>query len=427
MISNHKIYNTPTRPQWFRPFHAVLLLAITVVLSGCGRTEFNEREKNILANLSLSKLKPPVPESNQYAFNEKAQLLGEQLFNDTRLSGNGEFSCASCHQPDKHFTDGLPKGEAIGLTDRNTPALHGSAWQSWFYWDGRRDSLWAQALTPIEAPKEMSNHRVAITLLIATDQDYREKYEALFGPVPYLSGDPQLSVSATPMGDQIQKRTWIELPTDTQVKINTVFSNVGKALGAYQHTLAPVETRFDLFQQEVASGKTIKEIDTLDKQELKGALLFLNEKKTQCLECHNGPLLSNGNFHNIATGNFTGPVFDFGREFGAQAALLDEFNCQGRYSDAKTEECLHLIYMNRDSVHMRGAFKTPTLRNITNTAPYFHDGRFTTLEQVVRYYANPPIMDRPDAHELRPGFELTEKEIKSLTAFLQSFEPAPSR
>jgi len=79
--------------------------------------------------------------------------------------------------------------------------------------------------------------------------------------------------------------------------------------------------------------------------------------------------------------------------------------------------------MNRDSVHMRGAFKTPTLRNITNTAPYFHDGRFTTLEQVVRYYANPPAMARVDEHELRPGFELDEKEIKALTAFLHAFEP----
>jgi len=79
--------------------------------------------------------------------------------------------------------------------------------------------------------------------------------------------------------------------------------------------------------------------------------------------------------------------------------------------------------MSRDTVHMRGAFKTPSLRNIINTAPYFHDGRFTTLEQVVRYYANPPAWTRPDEHELRPGFELTEKEIVALTAFLQSFEP----
>ena len=73
---------------------------------------------------------------------------------------------------------------------------------------------------------------------------------------------------------------------------------------------------------------------------------------------------------------------------------------------------------------MRGAFKTPTLRNITNTGPYFHDGRFTTLEQVIRHYANPPASSGADEHELRPGFELTEQEITALTAFMQSFEPA---
>ena len=72
---------------------------------------------------------------------------------------------------------------------------------------------------------------------------------------------------------------------------------------------------------------------------------------------------------------------------------------------------------------MRGAFKTPTLRNITNTGPYFHDGRFATLEQVVRHYAAPQASNDADEHELRPGFELTEDEIKAMTAFLESFEP----
>ena len=79
--------------------------------------------------------------------------------------------------------------------------------------------------------------------------------------------------------------------------------------------------------------------------------------------------------------------------------------------------------MNRSTAHMRGAFKTPTLRNIPNTGPYFHDGRFTTLEQVIRHYANPPPLSAADEHELRPEFVLTEDEIKALTAFMQSFEP----
>jgi len=400
------------------------VILASILLLACGRSELNERELNILASLSLSKLQPPASESNHYAFDKQAQEFGEQLFHDKGLSANNQFSCASCHQPNKYFTDGIAKAVAAGQVNRNTPALHGAAWQSWFYWDGRRDSLWSQALTPIEAENEMASNRVALIRFIATHSDYRNSYESLFGTLPFSGSEEFLALAATPMGDQKQKRQWIELQPDQQNNINTVFSNIGKALAAYQHTLPPVETRFDTFVKEASMVKNLSNIESLSKIELDGAMLFLNEKKTQCLECHNGPLLSNGNFHNIATGNFTGQVLDFGREFGVQAAMLDEFNCQGRYSDAKPDECLHLIYINRENFHKRGAFKTPSLRNITNTAPYFHDGRFTSLEQVVRYYANPPAWSRPDEHELRPGFTLTEKEITALTAFLQTFEPS---
>jgi len=389
----------------------------------CGGEEFTQREKNILATLTIDALHKPLPESNRYAFNKEAQTFGEKLFHEKGLSGDGRFSCASCHDPDKHFTDGLPIAVAAGEGQRNTPTLDGTAWYTWFYWDGRRDSLWSQAVTPIEASVEMANTRVAVTRFIASEPEYLTQYQSIFGALPFNKDDPLLSISASPLGDEQQKSAWSKLSPDQQNKINTVFTNIGKALAAFQHTLAPVETRFDAFQREVAEGKTTKQIDSLSKLELEGARLFLNEKKTQCFECHNGSLIGNGNFHNIGTGNFTGPVFDFGREFGSQAALLDEFNCQGKYSDAKSDECLHLVYMNRSTAHMRGAFKTPTLRNIPNTGPYFHDGRFTTLEQVIRHYANPPPLSAADEHELRPEFVLTEDEIKALTAFLQSFEP----
>jgi len=362
------------------PLRYVAVFCSLILATACGRNEFTEREKNILATLSISKLIPASAESNRVAFNEQAQKFGEQLFHETQLSASNKFSCASCHLPDKFFTDGLPTG--------------------------------------------MAGDRVAVTRYIANDSNYRSQYETVFGTLPFTGNEEILSISATPMGDQKQKSNWSKVTAENQDKINTVFANIGKAMAAYQHTLAPIKTRFDLFIEEVADGKKIRRISSLSKHELEGALLFLNETKTQCLECHNGPLLSNGNFHNIGTGNFTGPIYDFGREFGSQAALLDQFNCQGKYSDAKPEECLHLVYMNRNTAHMRGAFKTPTMRNITNTGPYFHDGRFTTLEQVVRHYANPPESNGADEHELRPGFELTEDEIEALTAFLESFEPA---
>jgi len=143
-----------------------------VLVSACDSREFTEREQRILKSLSLDKLGSPDSESNRVAFNEQAQQFGEQLFFEKKLSGNGDFSCASCHQRDKFFTDGIPVGIAAGAATRNTPALHGVAWQTWFYWDGRRDSLWSQALTPLEAAKEMASDRVTVTRVIARTPEY---------------------------------------------------------------------------------------------------------------------------------------------------------------------------------------------------------------------------------------------------------------
>ena len=113
---------------------------------------WTDSEHRIIESLSLSKL-PPKPDSpsNRYADSALAIALGEQLFFDTRFSKNQQFSCASCHQPDNYFTDGLAVAKGVQATGRNTPTVVGSAWQRWFYWDGRKDSLWSQALIPFEA------------------------------------------------------------------------------------------------------------------------------------------------------------------------------------------------------------------------------------------------------------------------------------
>jgi len=141
----------------------IAVFSLIIFATACGRNEFTDREKTILATLSLSKLTPAAAVSNKFAFDERAQQFGEELFHETKLSAGNEFSCGSCHLPEKFFTDGLPTGVAVETTTRNTPALHGAAWQSWFYWDGRRDSMWSQALTPIESPQEMAGDRVAVT------------------------------------------------------------------------------------------------------------------------------------------------------------------------------------------------------------------------------------------------------------------------
>jgi len=398
---------------------AVPLATLFGLLAACSEPSLTEREKRVFASFSLTRLQAPVTESNRVAENPLAASLGEQLFHEPRLSNNGKISCASCHDPRQHFTDGKDKAEGLGKLNRNTPALAGAAWNQWQYWDGRRDSLWSQALTPLEAQTEMGITRVAAVRLIIEDPDYKRQYSALFGD----TGLPvsQLQVEASPIGDDKQKRAWFDIDTNTQEKINTAFANIGKSIGAFEQTLAPVKTRFDRFIESISQGEP--DYSILSNDELHGARLFINSEKTQCLECHNGPLLSNGDFHNIGTGRFDvqpGEQLDFGRVFGIQAALINEFNCQGRFSDAPNDGCKHLRFLNRTAIsHTHGAFRTPTLRNVPNTAPYFHDGRFTSLREVVQHYASQPVTTQSGQNELR-AFALKEKEIDQLTAFLQS-------
>ena len=116
-------------------------------------SDWSASEVALIRSMSLSQLGllPPDP-SNRYADNEQAALLGQQLYFDTRLSGNGAISCATCHKPELSFTDGLPLAVASGTGTRHTPGLVGLSYSPWFYWDGRKDSQWAQALAPLEAP-----------------------------------------------------------------------------------------------------------------------------------------------------------------------------------------------------------------------------------------------------------------------------------
>ncbi|MDH5584142.1 MAG: cytochrome-c peroxidase, partial [Gammaproteobacteria bacterium] len=102
--------------------------------------------------MSLPEL-PPDP-SNAVADNPLAAEFGRMLFFDTRLSANGAVSCATCHQPERGFTDGLQKAQAMGTTLRHTPGIAGMAYSPWQFWDGRRDSQWSQALAPLEDANE---------------------------------------------------------------------------------------------------------------------------------------------------------------------------------------------------------------------------------------------------------------------------------
>ncbi len=372
-------------------------------------------ESDVLASLLLTEAPPPPSPSNRVADDPRAAALGERLFFDRSLSGNGELSCASCHDPERHFTDGRARGQGLQDGLRNTPTVVGAAHGSWFYWDGRRDSLWSQALIPFEAAGEMGSSRVAVVRRILQEPTYMQSYAGLFGASGVDAWIDELPAHAGPFGEPPVRNAWFQIAKERQEAINRVYSNLGKCIEAYERTLRPEPSRFDAYVQSVLHDP--ESANQLSSDERRGLALFIADE-SRCMRCHNGPLFTNGGFHNIGTGQLTGQDLDFGRVFGLQAAFMDEFNCLGSYSDAKSEDCKALRFANRnDDAHMRGAFKVPSLRGVARTAPYFHDGRHATLEDVVRFYNSPG--PKFDGLELEP-LGLDDDEIRALVSFLKT-------
>jgi len=342
--------------------------------------------------------------------------MGRRLFFDPGLSRNGQISCSTCHLPELHFTDGRDTSKGLGRSNRNAPSVVGAAYSPWQFWDGRRDSLWAQALVPMETAAEMGGTRIEIVRHATTDPRYAEDYRALFGPPPDFAADSPPPPRASPYGDDEAKQAWARLSEGTQREIDRAFSNVGKAIEAYERRLIPGASRFDRYVEQLLAGDASGAAQTLTPDEIAGLRLFVDGERTQCLRCHNGPMLTNHSFHDVATGIGRGPP-DLGRFLGIQSLLLDRFNCLGPYSDAPPASCQELRFLTRREISRKsGAFKTPGLREVARTGPYFHDGRFSRLEQVIAHYRNPP---QSPGSELVP-LELSDVESRQLVAFLKT-------
>lgn len=395
---------------------------LVLLALGCAPPQppfWSDSERAILRSLSISSL-PPLPEdkSNRVADDWRAIELGRALFFDQRLSATGDQSCSSCHEPEKYFTDGRAQGRGVNDLTRNTPGLIGSAWQTWFYWDGRRDSLWAQALIPIEAPDEMAGSRMATVRLVTSDQIYSVQYEAIFGAPPAAVKRAGLPEHAGMFTNRAGRDAWQRLPASTRRDINTVYANIGKTIAAYERTLVPKANRFDEYVASLLADGEAPASALLTPAERNGAKLFIDVATTRCLQCHSGPLLTNGGFHNIGSGG----DMDFGRLFGVQSVLLDEFNCNGPYSDATPQECSALRFLAREQHgDTAGAFKVPSLRNVGETGPYFHDGRFAQLEQVLQHYVEPPT----DLSNELVALELSVTQVDELGAFLRTLSAPP--
>ncbi len=327
--------------------------------------------------LTLDATRPPETRSDdaidlEIPEHPDAQVaLGKYLFFDRRLSGNNALSCASCHQPDYAFTDGrnLSRGYPSTSLFRNTPSVLNCQGFTDLYWDGRIASAELASLIRdhiIEAHFMNLDGRLMVERLKQVPA-YRDLFERAFGAEPS-------------------------------------FGRTLQALAAYTGSLRSRQSPYDRHRDgdEAALAAEAK------------AGLTLFQGKAGCIRCHYGPVLSDGQFH------------DFGLDTDPSALLDDDperhvtfrrfFRSLGVPGSRGLREDVGRFAVSLDEAD-RGAFRTPGLRELPRTAPYMHDGRFDTLEQVVRFY------NRGGGEGQRASLVplgLDENEIGQLVAFLEA-------
>jgi len=337
----------------------IAALASLLPLAGCGLSEEDRAQLDTMGPLTLE-IVPEAP-TNAWADDADAALLGQALFFDARMSADGTVSCASCHDPANNFADPKPVSEGVeGRTGaRHAPTLVNLAFQDFYFWDGRTDSLWSTPLQAIEAEAEADFSRAEVVHLL-TDR-YRGPYEAVFGPLPDVSELPQRARPGL--------ATWDGLSVAQQDEVNRVFSNVGKALEAYQRKLVCADSRFDRIM--AGDGEFTPE-------EEEGARQFVRSDEGNCTACHGGINLTDSGFHRLPLPGLTG-FPDEGRSVGIAKLLDNPFNGAGDFSD-DTGAGAELLGAVRADDSARGRFKTPTLRGVAQRRTFGHLGNVATLD-----------------------------------------------
>jgi len=375
-----------------RPGIAPILLAFLCLAGGAAAraqvpVEFTEPEvRRIL-------LHGPWPQpvlrdrSNRVSGNADAIALGERLFYDRRLSGDGAMSCAACHLPDRAFTDGRQRAYGREALDRNTPSIWNVGFARWFGWDGAADSLWRQSMKPILNPVELAADAAHVAALLRSDPVFAERYAKSFGTAPRA---------------------------DEQTLVDT-----GKAIAAYLETLVSRRSAFDDFRDALAKDDRAAAA-RYPAAAQRGLKIFVG--KGNCAFCHFGPTFTNGEFADVGVSYFVakGRV-DSGRHGGIKELRADRFNLLGPYSDdasgSSSGKTRHVAPQHRNF----GEFKVPGLRNVALTAPYMHNGSLASLRDVVLHYSdlNEERLHADGERILRP-LKLSPREVDDLVAFLES-------
>lgn len=347
-------------------------------------TERRGKTTNLLSNANNPPLglpKIPVPQNNSLS-KEKIDL-GRKLFFDRRLSLNDTFSCAMCHIPEQGFTSN-ELSMAVGLEGRsvrrNSPTIYNVAYASKLFHDGREDLLEQQVWRPLLAHNEMANPSVGYVLnKLRKLPDYRGMFEKAF------------------KGDGIKMRT------------------LGQALASYQRALVSADSPFDQWFYG-------KRADALNESAQRGYQLFSGKGK--CSTCHTitneYALFTDNQLHNSGIGyrESMGIRPEKERIILAPGVFIE---VDSKLIDSVGEPTpadlgLYEITQNPDD---RWKYKTPSLRNVSLTAPYMHNGSLRTLESVVRFYNDGGIKNQLLDPIISP-LNLTDEEINDLVSFLKS-------
>jgi cytochrome c peroxidase len=308
----------------------------------------------------------PIPEDNPMT-SEKVEL-GKRLFFDPRLSGDGSLACASCHLPDQGWTTKTPLSPSYPTTmeRRNSQTLINIGYNKALVWDGRAGALEKQALGPIQNPLHMNQNLDLLIEKLRSISSYEERFQQVFG------------TSATPEA-------------------------LGKALAAFERTLVTRLAPFDRYM----TG----EWQAMSESALRGMELF--KGKARCILCHNGPNFTDSQFHKLgvpAAPLLSDPLVQAAIRFDAKRMNVPEYQSVredlGRYLVTKEEKD-------------KGAFKTPTLRNVIQRGPYMHNAVFHSLEDIIDFYDAGGGAIAGKSPLIQP-LGLTVQEKRDLLAFLQA-------
>ena len=327
---------------------------------------FTEREWAVIQRLSPLPGTPPPNPTNRVADNPDAAQLGQMFFFDTRFSKDGTVACATCHSPFHGFADVEATSLGAGRGTRNAPTLLNAAYNKWQFWDGRADTLWSQALGALEGETEQAGTRLQYAHLV--HQHYAAPYQTVFGALPELEDTTRFPAHGKPGDFNFDRMSEAD-----RHAVNTVFANIGKAIEAYERLLISQNAPFDRF----VAGDT----DAISPEAKRGLKTFIG--KGVCILCHDTPTFTNNEFHNLGVPQGILPE-DPGRYAGISLLLENPFNGGGLYSDDTAVATRVLNFLEPIPRH-QGEFKTPTLRNVALTAPYFHTGEFPTLLSVIEF------------------------------------------